>query len=338
MKMVLMGALIIMSNSYDIIKYIFFNYILLCNNIMLKDYPYLSKLEEMNEDILIKELKNYKTVIRKSKDNYIITLDYYKNKKINKIADYFTEPCRIKCKIENKESIYEYFNRNKKRILNINNMIEQRRILYKQPNCSNFNIFVALNVLCLIKPKSWVDISSGWGDRLVSCICYNKLQKHQANRCKYYGSDPNSELFKYYRKIINTLDKNNKDDYKLINNGFNEADFDIKIMGDIDLVFSSPPFFTFEIYSDCVQDSIINYKTIKDWIKYFLKPMLLKSYNLLKFGGYLILYIEDRPEYQYIDKMNNYTKKIGFIRKPSILYYYIDKPQIKRELFVYIKN
>ncbi len=303
---------------------------------MLKDFPYLSKMEEMNEAKLIKELNLFKPIIKKQKDAYIITLDYYKYKKINKIADYFTEPCRIKCKVEGKgnESIYEYFKRNKDEILKMGRN-EQRRVLYKLPNCSNFNIIVALNILYLIKPKSWVDISSGWGDRLVSCICYNKLQAQKVNKCKYYGSDPNSELFKYYRKIINTLDKNNKEDYKLINNGFIEADFGIK---NIDLVFSSPPFFTFEIYSDCAQDSTILYKTNKEWIKYFLKPMLLKSYNLLKLGGHLILYIEDRPEYQYIDKMNNYTKKIGFIRKPSIIYNYIDKPQIKRELFVYLKN
>lgn len=312
---------------------------------MIKDFPYLYKIYNYNELALLKELKKYKTSLKhkfsfktdesklkKYNDKYyLIELDYSKNKILNQSADYFTEPIRIKC-ITNGNSIHNYFIENFANIMKIQELYNQRTHIYKQINyCSNFNICLSINILEIFKPKIWIDISSGWGDRLVSCICYNKLY---TNKCHYYGCDPNKDLFKYYKKIITTYAKGKTKLYNIQNTGFIEAQFP----NSVDLIFSSPPFFDVEIYSKYNNDSMKNANTIDLWIANFLKPMILKCYKLLSDkNGKLVLYIEDREKTPFINIMINYAKEIGFIYSGSIYYYYKDILKL-RELFVFTRG
>ena len=329
------------------------------------DFPYLYKInEKLTIDKLDNILKKFKISIETKKtlnlnklmnfklkklnnDYCIIKLNYFLNKELNEIADYFTEPVRIKCITdkEKKISVYNYFNNyiknnnlnsmNLLNPINLINLIKFRSFLYKQVKfCSNFNITMALNILILFKPKIYIDISSGWGDRLAAVICYNRIKKE--NKIKYIGSDPNKELKKYYNKMINTL-TNDENLYKIYMKGFIETNHKTKC----DFIFSSPPFFDIEIYSNNKEDSLYKNNTIDKWLNNFLYPVIKKSYNLLDENGHLILYIEDRDEFKFIENMINYAINIGFKNIGSIYYYYDDKnikyKTVYRELFVFKK-
>jgi hypothetical protein len=88
-----------------------------------------------------------------------------------------------------------------------------------------------------------------------------------------------------------------------------------------DICVSSPPFFTYEIYSTESTQSSSMYETSDDWLYKFLIPSFKKIMKFLKPLGYLCWYIEDKEEYKFLDKffeevnqMNicNYIKKIGY--------------------------
>jgi len=303
---------------------------------MNKKYPYLNKIiDKIDRNKVIKLLKNYNNTTT----NNIINLNYYKNKHINQIADYYTEPCRIECLLYNeKETLLSYFKKNEQFILNTfnNDPYNIRSYLNKNvKSCTNFNIVVGINILEYFKPSIWVDISSGWGDRLAAAICYNILNKDKLKL--YYGTDPNIKLKKYYKQIINNLCKPSEiHKYKIIHDGFLETDH-THLYNKCDLVFSSPPFFNIEIYSNNKNDSYTKNDTSDKWINNFLLPVVEKSYTLLNTNGHLVLYIEDREEFSYIEIMINYAIKIGFKKLNSIFYKYSDL-NTRRELFVFKKT
>ena len=65
-----------------------------------------------------------------------------------------------------------------------NNLPGMRSFIYKQvKSCTNFNITMGLYILQLFKPKIYVDISSGWGDRLVMAIAYSYLERNKTAFC-----------------------------------------------------------------------------------------------------------------------------------------------------------
>lgn len=323
------------------------------------NFPYYNKIYKLDKNKLKNILKSFTHLnisikkpnlnIEFNKFNYpntnikeycFIELDYYKNLEINQLADYYTEPCRIECETNN-ESPLKYFNENKSKLKNLS-LQEMRKIIYKGVRtCSNFNIVFSINILKIFKPKIWIDISSGWGDRLISAICYNLLG---GKLKKYIGSDPNPCLHPYYKKMVKELgDQSIHSLYKVIKNGFIEADFGKYLKKDkCDLIFSSPPFFTIEKYSQSKEDSITQFNTIEAWKHGFLFKSIEKSYKLLKHEGYLVLYIEDRNDFKFINDMKNYAKILGFQDSGSI-YYYFPKESFKyqskpREIFVFQKK
>ena len=141
-----------------------------------------------------------------------------------------------------------------------------------------------------------MDFSAGWGDRLVSAIAYD---------CSYVGVDPNPCLHPLYKKIINTLAKNKKK-FKLYQSPFESVNLKEK---DFDLVFTSPPFFKLESYSNDSKQSDKKYTTLDDWFNKFLVVSVIKSKNLLIENGKLALYISDYTKIKYVDRLKKYIEK-----------------------------
>lgn len=306
------------------------------------EYPYYNKYYDLNKKDVLKNIKNYKPTIlnsvhkelikyslKKYNNSYfIIKENYLKNMYINNITDYYSENIRVKCKFGNSISPYEYWNKNKRviiektkkkyGILNIQNL---REIIYLNARlCNNFRITVALAVLEYFKPKSWLDISAGWGDRLLSAIFY-KIDS-------YVSCDPNLELHKCYDSIIDTfVSKSKKKNFIIHKRGFLESPIEEM---DFDIVFSSPPFFSLEKYSEFRENSITKYSNEKDWCNYFFIPSLIKAYNHLKDGGHLILYMGGSD---YI--MNAMHKLDNIMEYKGIIYFYEKKP---RGMYVWKKN
>ena len=281
--------------------------------------------------------------IHKQKYYYIIKSSWNDNIELNSLTDYFTEPCRIQCKFKKQLSPLDYWIKNKKNILNnikhkhqqlTNFNIREEMYLYNKP-CNNFRITVCLEVLKIFKPKKWFDISAGWGDRLISAILYEPLEL-------YCGVDPNSCLHPYYQEIIQTFTRthtdthtqtniNNKDKYILIQDGFETAQLPNT---KFDLVFSSPPFFDLEIYSNANTNSLTKYNSEEKWYNGFLIPSVNKASTYLSINGYLILYLGESQGTKYIPKMikflNDILHNIGML-------YYTDGKKI-REFYCWQKH
>ena len=109
----------------------------------------------------------------------------------------------------------------------------------------------------------------------------------------------------------------NKNKFILIEDGFETA----KLPNTkFDLVFSSPPFFDLEKYSNYDNDSLTKYKTEKNWCDNFLIKSIYKAYNYLEKNGHMILYIHSSP---YVDKQLLELNKV--MKYKGKIYFYENK-------------
>jgi len=302
-----------------------------------KGYPaHKFKTLDIGTKQIGKQQQNRKQQQNQKQQYYIIKSAWNDNIELNSLTDYFTEPCRIQCTFKNRQSPLEYWNKNRQSILaslknkhqqsTIHNL--QEEIYIRNKPCNNFRISVCLEVLNLFKPKKWLDISAGWGDRLLSALLYAQLNTQFQMYC---GVDPNPCLHPYYQEMIQTFTTTKKANYILIQDGFETAKLpDTKF----DLVFSSPPFFDLEIYSKANANSLVKYKGEDGWFNGFLMPSLNKANEYLENDGHLVLYMGESQGTKYIPKMvelmNARMKNIG-------MFYYTDSVKI-REFFCWRKN
>ena len=306
-------------------------------------YPLYKKYNEMDRQIfldLVDEFKPkivhkvpdkmYRYRLHKYKGTYwLIEEDWGKNEKLNSITDYFTEECRIKCRFGNKESPIEYWEKHKDSIMGLSNYDKMniRDYIYKHTKlCNNFRISVSLTILEMFKAKKWLDISAGWGDRLISAIAYDVEL--------YCAVDPNDCLYPKYDEIINTLALPEKrKNFIVLHSGFENA-----ILPDtkFDLVFSSPPFFDLEIYSQAESDSVVKYGDVNYWYDKFLIFSLKKAHEYLQVGGHMVLYMGEGIGTTYIKNMIEDMNKI--MKYLGVIYYYYPNKNIPRSLYVWQKN
>jgi tRNA1(Val) A37 N6-methylase TrmN6 len=265
---------------------------------LLMDYPYYKnyiKKEEILYNYSI--LQNYKPkLINKLVSESILSFEesYYKNEKINRITDYFTEECRVICNFNKNQSPYDFFKKNRDLFENKMNYRELDKIIYKNTKfCSNFNITIVFTLLNYFKPKSYLDFSSGWGDRLIGAMAYG---------CKYQGIDPSECLNEIYPKIVNFFNKSTKN-YNVIKKGFEDVNLE---KSKFDLVFTSPPFYDLEVYQNKETQSINKFNTVEKWKNNFLFPSLDKSIKHLNKEGHLAIYISDYGEIKYTQDMKRY--------------------------------
>ena len=271
-----------------------------------------------------------------SKKYYIIKSPRNENLELNLLTDYFTETCRIKCAFKNRIPPLDYWNKNWKNIIKILTKkqlpinyysLRDEMFMWNKP-CNNFRISVCLEVLKLFKPKKWLDISAGWGDRLLSALLYTELDSKFELYC---GVDPNPCLHPHYQEIIKTFNTSNNKKYILIQDGFETA----KLPNTkFDLVFSSPPFFDLEIYSTSNTNSIVKYKGVDRWFNEFLMPSLYKAERYLERGGFLVLYMGESQGTRYIPKM---IKLMNYRMNNIGMFYYTNSKKI-REFFCWQKK
>jgi hypothetical protein len=256
----------------------------------------------------------------------IIEEDWDKNEELNNCTDIFTEPERILCHFGAHISPHEYWENNQGRLGHIKSQRDIKKIrdfMYSNVKfCNNFRVSIAIAILRIFCAESWLDISAGWGDRLLAAIAEN---------VRYVGTDPNPALHPKYKSMIETLAKEPKK-YTLHHTGFEIADFGDELF---DLVFSSPPFFDLEIYSNDENDSLIKYKTSDAWYHNFLLASIDKSIKHLRPNGHLVLYISEGIDTTYISRMIEYTSlRISY--KGVIHYYYPkDKKSKMRSIYVW---
>ena len=155
------------------------------------------------------------------------------------------------------------------------------------------------------EPLNVYDPSAGWGGRILGAMASKK-------RIHYIGTDPNTDnyipelgktRYEYVADFFNEhgLETNlfweeSKNTYHVFQEGSehigNHPDFQ-QYKGKLDMVFTSPPYFDREQYSDDDAQSFKSYPLYHDWRDNFLRPTLENAYNSLKSDRYLLWNIAD---------------------------------------------
>ena len=256
----------------------------------------------IKEKIIRKQLGRYDlNNFRKLGGNYlIIKMNYEKYKMLFTITDLFSEECRAKCKVfysdtspydyyskkENKEAIKKYLEDNSLAYIRKN---IAKRLYEMSKECTLFKTTFVISVLKHFKPRSWLDMSAGWGDRLIGAIAYD---------IDYYcGIDPSECMNPVYHRIIDELAKDKKK-YNIIKGCSEDVDLSKlswlengKKSNQFDLVFTSPPFFDFEVYNQEKTQSYHKFPNYHNWMKNFMFPSIKNGWNKLKKGKHFLLYI-----------------------------------------------
>ena len=291
-------------------------------------------------------ISNFK-IIKNEKQplhNIIFSIEYKKNmKQFDDITDYFIYDIRIQCKLENEDvTIHDYL-----KSLGKINKKDIRQVMYKAnkiPSCTLLSIRRLMHVIKFLFGDNlnikYIDCSSGWGDRMITALLLGIPE--------YVGYDPNkklisghssiieyfkSELFGFYQPSKRTYNK-----YKVNYDPFEEDhSYEKEYDNYFDFCVSSPPFFTFEIYDTSETQSANNYKTIDDWYNKFLLVAFEKLIRFIKVKGYLCWYIEDKPEYPFIDKFIDHVSKMKNVKYMGFIGYKYSDQIAARKFYLFQK-
>lgn len=156
---------------------------------------------------------------------------------------------------------------------------------------SQFRPSAAKAIYQHFKAENVLDFSAGWGDRLNGFMAceHTKL---------YVGCDPNDRLHEGYQKQIKLF--NTGKDITIHNSPAEDVDFG---EDNFELVFTSPPYFDIERYTQEGNQSWKRYRKLDDWLNNFLFTVLDKAWKALKSGGHMVINISDVYSHHTINKM-----------------------------------
>lgn len=224
--------------------------------------------------------------------------------KYNKISDYYQDYARSRARrYDNQYSSHELweikwgeiYEKLAKRKKTINACDLREAIYFAQQEVGSFRCTTLAGIIEMFGAKNVLDFSAGWGDRLAAAA---------AKRVKYTGVDPNTAVHVVYKEFIE--DFCGGLDIEMICSGFENPAIDDKLRsrGPYDLVFTSPPYFNLEIYTDEKTQSADENTDLDRWFEDFLLVALEKSMRLLGVGGIMAININDMREGPYfVEKM-----------------------------------
>ena len=135
-----------------------------------------------------------------------------------------------------------------------------------------------------------LDFSSGYGGRLLGALASDKVKI-------YRGYEPCELTCNSLYDICDEI-KNNSTLIPVIQ----KLPFEDASMYQVDLAFSSPPYFGTEKYSDEETQSCNRYKTKEEWKEKFLKVLIDKCYLYLKSEGYFIINVANVKTYPTLEE------------------------------------
>lgn len=162
--------------------------------------------------------------------------------------------------------------------------------------CNLYKVSIVKQIIMIFSAKKVLDLSCGWGDRLIGSMAANV-------EC-YHGCDPNVNMSPIYKEMIRDL--NISTDVKI--DTVKAEDYTVK-ESYYDLFHSSPPFWIKEVYPDI--DITVS---LDDWKVNFLYVYIKKAVYGVKVGGYITIYISDYGRIRYCDDMNKYLSSLGICK------------------------
>jgi hypothetical protein len=125
------------------------------------------------------------------------------------------------------------------------------------------------------------DMSCGYGGRLLGAIGSSRVKT-------YLGTEPSTETFTGLTALSSDFAHKTNTSVKLFQQG-SELGIDNYITQEVDLCFTSPPYFNTEKYSNEPTQSAIKFSTVELWNEGFLRETIKAAERVLKDTGYLIL-------------------------------------------------
>jgi len=150
-----------------------------------------------------------------------------------------------------------------------------------------------------------LDPCAGYGGRAVGVVAAGR---------RYLGVDPHpqaGEAFQGLQEVTGAL-------------GFHNQPFEDVDLGDIqaDLVFTSPPYYSVERYSDDPAQSWVRYRSWQAWVEGFLQTLVSKSRAALKPGGVFCVNTKNvkmgRRELPIADEVVRLAREGGFELKQTL--------------------
>ena len=183
-----------------------------------------------------------------------------------------------------RKAFYFFPNRNS---VNAQCLRSTLRIYRGTTRVSNFRPTVARSICARYSNNSAtvLDFSAGYGGRLLGCMT---LPRH------YVGIDPCSHQVEGLNRTIDCV-KGRLPGTASIIQACAEEEMDNLARNSVDLVFSSPPYFNHERYSEEPTQSYIRYPTYQEWKARFLRQVIKASHRVLKHRGFLVLNVADLP-------------------------------------------
>jgi hypothetical protein len=149
------------------------------------------------------------------------------------------------------------------------------------------------------------DYSSGYGGRLLG-VSTSKL------RYTYIGVDPNTETFKYLN-YLSTLCGADTELYNTVSEDYQPEN--------IDLAFSSPPYFNLEKYCDEPTQCMNRYTSLDEWFDGYVSPTMKNIHAGLNDDGLFATNIADYKsgeEFFIVDRWIKMAESLGFKYQKTI--------------------
>lgn len=175
-------------------------------------------------------------------------------------------------------------------------------------NVQNFKSLNARAIVENLCPTMWgqvYDYSAGYGGRLLG-ITTSRM------RYNYTGIDPNTETItnlKYLNELIGEATNNKGIIIQSVSEEYEPEN--------IDLAFSSPPYFNLEKYSNEPTQCMVRYTTLDEWFEGYVVPTMKNVHNGLTSDGIFATNIADyksygNKEYAVVDRWISTAESLGF--------------------------
>ncbi len=174
-------------------------------------------------------------------------------------------------------------------------------------NIQNFKAQNARAIVEHLCPTMWgnvYDYSAGYGGRVLGITGSNM-------RYNYIGIDPNTETIKYLKYLQQLIKEAIGIDSKIVQTVSEEYKPE-----DIDLAFSSPPYFNLEKYSDEETQCMVRYSTLDEWFEGYVAPTMANIKRGLNSDGIFATNISDyktaKEEFKVVDRWIKTAESLGF--------------------------
>ncbi len=307
----------------------------------LSSYDHKARLQK-NVPYTVKNLGYPQNAFLFKGEHLILMSDEKDYKDFNILSNLFIEDVRMRCKVFGSQmSPMEYYQKYRRKLaeacLQKYKKITPhflRETLWGVRIARECTTFRPTNLVAMIQmffpnykksPIRILDPSAGWGDRLLAAM---------STKSTYYGVDPNPKLHPYYEKMIKFFG-GSKQKYKMLQAPFEEAKL---TKTKYDMVFTSPPYFDLEHYSDHKDQSDVKNTTEREWFDNFLKLYIMTAWEALRDGGYMVMIINQKNSREhYVGWMLDFVCEFGNYMG-VIAYAKPGEPRSSQPMFIWQKT